>query len=58
MSDVPLSGGDAYIAGFSENDCPYREDYECGDYWESPAGLRQRWLSEWRYAHRANTLFK
>ncbi len=55
---VPLSGGDAYLQGFAEADCPYREDYDGGDWWESPAGLRQRWLSAWRYAWRAQAVVR
>lgn len=63
MGDAPkapidIGGGDAFRAGFGEEDCPYRDDYDGGDYWASPAGLRHRWLSEWRYAWRANMAFR
>jgi len=46
-------GSTAFHAGLSEANCPYREDYDGGDYWVSPAGLRQCWLRGWRYAWRA-----
>ena len=53
MSAAEGDGGTAFHAGLSEADCPYREDYDGGDYWVSPAGLRQCWLRGWRYAWRA-----
>ena len=45
MNDtIADAGAQAWHDGKSHEHCPYVDTYESGDYWASPAGLRQRWM--------------
>lgn len=60
IARADAAGRQAFLDGLSEADCPHREDNPDpgGDYWTSPAGLRQVWLRSWRTAWRVNQLTK
>ncbi len=57
MNNIDRSQGtQAYIDGKSKADCPYPEDYNGGDYWESSAGKRQLWISGFNTASMSNEI--
>jgi Holliday junction resolvasome RuvABC endonuclease subunit len=56
MRGAEAAGRQAYLDGRGEDDCPYRDDFDGGDYWASPAGLRQCWLSGFRLAWRSHLI--
>lgn len=56
--EIELAGSQAWHDGKGERDCPYTDTYvrNSGGYWDSPAGLRQRWLHGFRAAWQQNEI--
>lgn len=49
-------GMQAWHSFKGERDCPYPDSYDRGDYWESHAGKRQRWMRGFRLAWQNNEI--
>lgn len=59
MNDsIDLAGQQARHSGKGESDCPYVDTYDRGDYWESDAGKRQKWMRGFRTAWCNNEIMR
>lgn len=57
MNDnIADAGAQAWHEGKSSAACPFKDSYERGDYWNSPSGLRQRWLQGYNLTARNNEI--
>lgn len=51
VKEAERQGQAAWEQGKGEDACPWKDEYEGGDFWESPMALRQAWLRGFRLAY-------